>query len=77
VCGPLLNDFNLFMSASQAGLSPLDLRELSKDEIPFIVSVFGRGSKTQQKLTLLAPNQKVKDGLENAVIASSSDRKAD
>lgn len=61
----------------QAGLSPLDLRELSKEEIPLVVSVFGRGAKAQQKLTLLAPTQKVKDELENAVIAASSDRKAD
>lgn len=61
----------------QAGLSPLDLRELSKDEIPFIVSVFGRGTKSQQKVTLLAPSQKMKDELENAVLTASNDRKTD
>ena len=46
-------------------------------EIPFIVSVFGRGDVTQQKLIVLAPNQKVKDELENAVLAASTDSKAD
>ena len=61
----------------QAGLSPLDLRELSKEEIPFVVSVFGRGPKTQQKLTLLASTQKIKDELENAVLSASTDRKSD
>lgn len=73
----LVSQAELIYTSSQAGLSPLDLRELSKEEIPFIVSVFGRGTNTQQKLTLLAPTQKVKEGLENAVIAASSDRKAD
>ena len=60
-----------------AGLSPLDLRELSQEEIPFVVSVFGRGLKSQQKITLLAPSPDVKDGLENAVLDASMDAKAD
>mmetsp|Transcript_21844 Transcript_21844/g.47472 ORF Transcript_21844/g.47472 Transcript_21844/m.47472 type:complete len:2018 (+) Transcript_21844:77-6130(+) len=60
-----------------AGLSPLDLRELSKEEIPFVVSIFGRGSKMQQKITVLAPTSDAKDSLENAVIDASMDAKAD
>ena len=45
-----------------------DLRELSKEEIPKVVSIFGRGTKDQQKITFLAPSITVKDSLENAVI---------
>lgn len=60
-----------------AGLSPLDLRELTKEEIPFVVSIFGRGSQSQQKITLLAPSAEVKDTLENAVLDASMGAKAD
>ena len=64
-----------------AGLSPLDLRELSKEEIPFVVSIFGRGLQTeqrgQQKIILLAPTSDVKETLENAVLGASRDSKAD
>lgn len=54
-----------------AGLSPLDLRELSKEEIPKVVSIFGRGSQGQQKVTLLASSSELKDSLENAVLDAS------
>jgi len=60
-----------------AGLSPLDLRELSKEEIPKVVSIFGRGTKEQQKITFLAPSATVKDSLENAVIDASMNAKVD
>ncbi len=54
-----------------AGLSPLDLRELSKEEVPLVVSIFGRGPQGQQKVTFLAPFSDVKDSLENAVLEAS------
>lgn len=60
-----------------AGLSPLDLRELTKEEIPFVVSIFGRGTQGQQKVTLLASSSSLKDSLENAVLGASMDAKAD
>lgn len=64
-----------------AGLSPLDLKELSKEEIPFVVSIFGRGLqnelKEQQKITLLAPSSDAKQTLENAVLCASMDSKTD
>lgn len=60
-----------------AGLSPLDLRELSHGEIPFVVSVFGRGSQGQQKITLLLPSAGAKSALENAVLNASMGSKAD
>jgi hypothetical protein len=59
------------------GLSPLDLRELSKEEIPKVVTIFGRGTKDQQKITFLAPSATVKHSLENAVIDASMDAKID
>ncbi len=60
-----------------AGLSPLDLREFTKEEVPLVVSIFGRGSQGQQKVTLLASFSHVKDCLENAVLEASMDIKAD
>jgi len=60
-----------------AGLSPLDLRELKKHEIPMIVSIFGRGSGEQQKLLLLTPDSTIKEKLENAVLGACSDSKND
>jgi len=60
-----------------AGLSPLDLRGLTKEEIPSVVSIFGRGQQGQQKIALLAPSLELKDSLENAVLFASTDAKAD
>ena len=60
-----------------AGLSPLDLRELTKEEIPTVVSIFGRGLQGQQKLTMLAPSLELKDSLENAVLFASTGAKVD
>ena len=63
----------LFLSghAGLAGLSPLDMRDLSKEELPLVVSIFGRGMEGQQKLTLLMPDAKTKDSLDDTVIAAS------
>ena len=60
-----------------AGLSPLDLRELTKEEIPYVISIFGRGQQQQQKITLLAPSLELKDSLENAVLFASTEAKTD
>lgn len=60
-----------------AGLSPLDLRELSNEEIPFVVSVFGRSSHGQLKVTFLTPSSDAKDSLENNVLRASMDAKSD
>jgi len=51
-----------------AGLSPLDLMELSNEEIPLVVSIFGRGPRGQQKITLLTHSTDAKDSLEAAVL---------
>ena len=60
-----------------AGLSPLDLRELSSEEIPFVVSIFGRSSHGQLKVTLLATSLNAKDSLETTVLQTISDTKSD
>ena len=60
-----------------AGLSPLDLRELSNEEIPYVVSIFGRSTQGQLKLTFLTPCSDVKDSLENTVLHASMDAKSD
>jgi hypothetical protein len=60
-----------------AGLSPLDLRELSNEEIPYVVSIFGRSMQGQLKLTFLTSCSDVKDSLENAVLHASMDAKSD
>jgi hypothetical protein len=55
-----------------AGLLPLDLRELLKEEVPLADSIFGQSLQGQQKVTLLAPFSDVKDSLENAVLEAST-----
>uniref|UniRef100_A0A7R9ZHB4 C2 domain-containing protein n=1 Tax=Pseudictyota dubia TaxID=2749911 RepID=A0A7R9ZHB4_9STRA len=61
---------NIFFAghAGLAGLSPLDLRELTPEEIPLVICIFGRGMEGQQKITLLASSRQIKDALEDAVI---------
>lgn len=57
--------------AGLAGLSPLDVRELEKNELPRIVNIFGRGKEGQQKLMLLLATEECKEELENAVLSAS------
>jgi hypothetical protein len=59
-----------------AGLLPLDLRELLKEEVPLVVSIFGQSPQGQQKVMLLALFSDVKDSLENAVLEASTDPSA-
>jgi len=58
-----------------AGLSPLELRELRKKEIPKVVNIFGRGSKEQLKISLLVSDEAMKESLENAVLNATHDAK--
>lgn len=62
-----------------ASLSPLELRELQKNEIKNVVNIFGRGSggKGQLKISLLVSDQVQKDNLENAVLHATLDAKVE
>ena len=53
------------------GLSPLEMRELSKEEAVLVVTMFGQGVEGQQKISLLCPTRKTKSALEDAVIHAS------
>lgn len=57
--------------AGLSGLSPLELREINPKDVPFVVGIFGRGLKDQQRVTLLMPSEDIKESLENAVIEAS------
>ena len=59
------------------GLSPMEMRELSREEALLIVTMFGRGVEEQQKISLLCPNAKAKEALEDAVIGASAGSKFD
>ena len=59
------------------GLSPMEMRELSREEALLIVTMFGRGFDEQQKISLLCPNAKAKEALEDAVIGASMGSKVD
>ena len=59
------------------GLSPMEMRELSREEALLIVTMFGRGFDEQQKISLLCPNSKAKEALEDAVIGASMGSKVD
>ncbi len=54
-----------------ATLSPLEMRELKKGEIPLVVNIFGRSASLggqQTKISLLAPDNRAKGKLEDAII---------
>lgn len=57
--------------AGLAGLSPLEMRELPRDELPRVVNVFGRGATGQLKLMMLVPSLATKEALEEAVISAA------
>jgi hypothetical protein len=60
----------IFLSG-HAGLatpSPLEMREFSPEELKLVVSIFGRGTTDQERVTLLAPDAKMKEKLEAAVV---------
>jgi hypothetical protein len=57
--------------AGLAGLSPRDVREIDKGELPRVVNIFGRGKDGQQKLMLLLPTEESKEKLEEAVLSAS------
>jgi hypothetical protein len=48
------------------------MRALSEDELPLCISIFGRGSKGQQRITMLLPNEITKHQLEDAISESAS-----
>lgn len=64
--------------AGHAGLatpSPLELRSVDKADFSKLTSIFGRGNETQEKVTVVAPSEKVKDDLELAVSFATSAKK--
>ncbi|KAG7364259.1 hypothetical protein IV203_037461 [Nitzschia inconspicua] len=72
-----LPDGKLFLSghAGLGGPSPIEMRELSSDELPLCLSIFGRGGDGQQKVVMILPDASTKDALEAAVAESSSFKK--
>ena len=59
--------------AGLGGPSPMELRELDKEkELPLCLTIFGRGTDRQERITMLLPDKHVKQDLENAVIDSQS-----
>ena len=58
--------------AGIGGPSPLELRELTKDEVLLCLSIFGRGGAGQQKVTMILPNVSTKEALEHAMSESAS-----
>lgn len=63
----------LFLSG-HAGLgtpSPLEMRELSKEELNLCLSLFGRGERGQERVTMLLPDATTKEGIAKAVTDSA------
>ena len=58
--------------AGLAGLSPLEMRELDENETLLVVSIFGRGLKEQQRITILTESVASKETLEMAVLEAST-----
>jgi hypothetical protein len=57
--------------AGLAGLSPLETRDSTMDELPRVVNVFGRGATGQLKLMMLVPSLETKEALEETVISAA------
>lgn len=68
---PPLDRIFLAGHAGLAGLSPIEMRELSSDEIPRVANIFGRGSSEQLKLMMLVPDQSMKEALEDVVLSAA------
>lgn len=62
--------------AGHAGLaspSPLEIRALdNKSDLARLTSIFGRGQQAQEKITIVAPTEEVKEQLELAVSFATS-----
>ncbi len=59
--------------AGLGGPSPIEMRELDREkELPLCLSIFGRGSLGQERVTILLLDKNSKDKLENVIIYSAS-----
>jgi len=62
--------------AGLGGPSPIEMKQLDKEkELHLCLTIFGRGNVGQERVTLLLPDEGVKQDLENAIIHSSSFKK--
>lgn len=59
--------------AGLGGPSPIEMRELDREsELPLCLTIFGRGSHDQERVTILLPDKNAKEDLENVIIHSAS-----
>ncbi|VEU38305.1 unnamed protein product [Pseudo-nitzschia multistriata] len=59
--------------AGLGGPSPIEMRKLDKEkELPLCLTIFGRGSGGQERITMLLPERSVKQNLENTILHSAS-----
>jgi hypothetical protein len=58
--------------AGIGGPSPLEMRDLSKEELSLCLSIFGRGGAGQQKVVMILPESATKEALEKAVSGCAS-----
>jgi hypothetical protein len=58
--------------AGLTGPSPIEMRELSKEELSLFVGIFGRGLSDQERLSLVTPDATLKESLENAILSASA-----
>lgn len=59
--------------AGLGGPSPIEIRKLDRErELPLCLTIFGRGSHGQERVTILLPDKTAKQDLENVIIHSAS-----
>jgi len=59
--------------AGLGGPSPIEMRNLNiATELPLCLTIFGRGSLGQERVTILLPQEDIKQDLENVIIHSAS-----
>jgi C2 domain len=69
---PPLDRILLSGHAGLAGLSPLEIRDLSpQEEFPLVVNVFGRSNSGQLKVMILVPSYDSKEALEETILSAA------
>jgi len=59
--------------AGLGGPSPIEMRKLDREkELPLCLTIFGRGILGQERVSILLPDEVVKQDLEHVIIHSAS-----
>eukprot|EP00980_Cylindrotheca_fusiformis_P023760 scaffold10939_cov105-Cylindrotheca_fusiformis.AAC.5 len=58
--------------AGLTGPSPIEMRDLSQEELGLFVGIFGRGLSSQERLAVITPDEILRESLKNAILGASA-----